>query len=143
MQLLIFCILRVLSIDSGVQLEQIMNQLTKRTGVARIIAATRYSIEGLMLAIRTETAFSQETYLFLFLVPLALLFGETDVERVLLIAVLILVLVTELLNTAIEAVVDRIGTEFHPLSKQAKDLGSAAVFMTLSLALITWLLILW
>jgi diacylglycerol kinase (ATP) len=108
------------------------------TGIARVIAATRYSISGLRAAWRFESAFRQETTLAVFLMPVALWLGTTAVERALLIAVLGIVLITELLNSAVEAVVDRVGEEHHALAGRAKDMGSAAVFISLVLALVTW-----
>lgn len=115
---------------------------TKKAGIARIARAFRYSIDGLSLATKTETAFFQELCIFVCFAPLGLWVGETDVEKILLLGVLVLVLIVELINTAIEAAINRIGTEFHPLSGQAKDFGSAAVFLTLCLAFFTWALIL-
>lgn len=114
----------------------------RKSGIPRIIAATRYSYEGLKLAIRSEEAFKQEFALFLILAPLGLWLGETGMERVLLVGVLVIVLIVELLNTAVEAVVDRVSSDFHELSGQAKDLGSAAVFLSLGLVIFTWALIL-
>lgn len=114
----------------------------RRTGLARVIAATGYSFAGLKLAITSEEAFRQEFVLFLFLAPLGIWIGESNVERILLIGVLLIVLIVELLNTAVEAVVDRVSADFHELSRQAKDLGSAAVFISLSLVVTTWTLIL-
>jgi diacylglycerol kinase (ATP) len=108
------------------------------TGIARVIAATRYSLSGLRAAWRFESAFRQETTLAVFLMPVALWLGTTAVERALLIAVLGIVLITELLNSAVEAVVDRVGEEHHALAGRAKDMGSAAVFISLVLALVTW-----
>lgn len=114
----------------------------RKTGIARVIAAAGYSYAGLCLALNSEPAFRQEFVLFLILAPLGLWLGETATERILLIGVLVLVLIVELLNTAVEAVVDRVSSDFHELSRQAKDLGSAAVFMSLGLVLLTWSLIL-
>jgi diacylglycerol kinase (ATP) len=108
------------------------------TGIARVIAATRYSISGLRAAWRFESAFRQETTLAVCLMPVAWWLGATAVERALLIAVLGIVLITELLNSAVEAVVDRVGEEHHALAGRAKDMGSAAVFISLVLALVTW-----
>lgn len=109
-----------------------------KTGVERVIAATRYSLSGLQAAWRFESAFRQETTLAVLLVPVALWLGTTAVERALLIAVLGIVLITELLNSAVEAVVDRVGEEHHALAGQAKDMGSAAVFVSLLLTVVTW-----
>ncbi|MCH1599873.1 MAG: diacylglycerol kinase [Pseudomonadales bacterium] len=109
-----------------------------KTGLRRVLAATRYSFNGLLLALKTEEAFKQEFALFIVLAPLGFWLGQNDIERLLLVGVLVLVLIVELLNTAIEAVVDRVSSDFHELSGQAKDLGSAAVFLSLVLVLITW-----
>ncbi len=100
-------------------------------------------MQGLKLAWQSEAAFRQELILVLFMLPVALLVEVPMVERILLIMTLMIVLIVELLNSAIEAVVDRIGHEIHPLSGQAKDIASAAVFIALALCGITWLLILW
>mgnify|MGYP000144178245 CR=1 FL=1 len=114
----------------------------KRTGFKRIIAATRYSFDGLKLAAETESAFKQELLASLVLIPLAIWLGDTAIEQSLLIASVVLVMIVELLNTAVEAVVDRVSSDFHELSRQAKDLGSAAVFLSISLAVLIWLLLL-
>ncbi len=113
------------------------------TGVRRIINATFFSLAGLKTAWRNEAAFRQECALCVVLVPLAFWLGQTAVERALLIGSCLLVLVVELLNSAVEAVVDRVGTDHHRLSGQAKDLGSAAVFVGLVLTAIVWALIAW
>jgi len=97
---------------------------------------------GLRDAWRFEEAFRIETLLFVTLSPLGIFLGESPVERVLLVGCLLLVLVTELLNSGIEATVDRVGEEHHHLSGRAKDIGSAAVFVSLLNVLVTWGLIL-
>lgn len=112
------------------------------TGWRRLINATGYSWAGLKAAWRNEEAFRQEGFLCAILTPVALWFGETSVERVLLIGSLLLVVIVELLNTGIEVAIDRIGFERHELSARAKDIGSAAVFVALLNAAITWLLLL-
>lgn len=109
-----------------------------KTGIARIIAATGYSRQGLAAAWRHESAFRQECTLALILLPLAWWLGTTLAERLILIAVLAIVIITELLNSGIEAVVDRIGEEHHALAGRAKDMGSAAVFISLLLVLVVW-----
>jgi len=109
-----------------------------KTGVARLIAATRYSFAGLRWAWRSEEAFRIEVVLFVILAPLGMWLGENSVERVLLVSVLVMVLLLELLNTAIEALVDRVGSEFHELSGVAKDIGSAVVLISLGLVLFVW-----
>jgi diacylglycerol kinase (ATP) len=106
-----------------------------------VINATGYSLSGLAAAARHEDAFRQELILVALLTPFALWLGDTGVERALLIGCLILVLIVELLNSAIEATVDRISFENHRLAKRAKDIGSAAVMLALVNAGIVWLLI--
>jgi len=113
------------------------------TGLRRIINATSFSFAGLRAAWRDEAAFRQEALLCVVLVPAAFWLGRTAVERSLLLGSCLLVLIVELLNTSLENVVDRIGQEHHRLSGQAKDLGSAAVFMSLILTLVIWCLIAW
>jgi diacylglycerol kinase (ATP) len=113
------------------------------TGFRRVANATSVSFAGLRAAWREEAAFRQELLLCAVLVPAAVWLGETAVERALLIGSCLLVLIVELLNSGIEAVVDRVGTEHHRLSGQAKDLGSAAVFLSLLLVLVVWGLIAW
>ena len=110
-------------------------------GVRRLINALFYSLSGLALAYRHESAFRQEIALAAVLIPIACLLPLGAVERVLLITSALLVLVVELLNSSVEAAIDRIGFDTHRLSKRAKDLGSAAVLITLTLLLITWLLL--
>jgi len=99
-------------------------------------------MQGLRLAWVHEAAFRQELMLAIIMLPIALLVDITTIERLFLILTLFIVLIVELLNSAIEAVVDRIGDEIHPLSGQAKDVASAAVFMSLALCGITWAVIL-
>lgn len=116
---------------------------TGKTGLRRIRNATLFSFAGLRTAWRDEAAFRQELLLAVALVPAAVWLGRTAVERALLIGSCFIVLIVELLNTSIENVVDRVGEEPHRLSGQAKDLGSAAVFLSLVLVLVTWGLIAW
>lgn len=99
-------------------------------------------MKGLKAAWVHEAAFRQELMLAIVMLPIALWVDVSTVERLLLILTLFMVLIVELLNSAIEAVVDRVGSEIHPLSGQAKDIASAAVFLTLTLCGITWLAIL-
>jgi diacylglycerol kinase (ATP) len=113
-----------------------------QTGIARIISATRYSWQGLSACWRMEAAFRQEALLALLLVPLGIYLGDSGTEKALLVATCLLVLIVEVLNSAIEAVVDRIGHEKHELSGVAKDLGSAAVFLSLILLVLVWGLVL-
>ena len=111
-------------------------------GIRRLIKATGYSCKGLAAAFRNETAFKQEVALSLVLIPMALWLGGSGLEQALLIMSWLLVLMFELVNSAIEAVVDRIGTEHHELSGRAKDIGSAAVLLALVNAAVVWFLIL-
>lgn len=113
-----------------------------KTGVQRVINATRYSLEGLAAAARHEDAFRQELILAAALVPLGLWAGNDGVERALLVGSVLMVLVVELLNSAIEAAVDRVSLEDHRLAKRAKDLGSAAVMVSLATVAAVWLLVL-
>lgn len=108
-------------------------------GFERIINAFRFTFKGIRSAWSNEEAFRQEALVLIPVIPAGLLIGETFFEKALLICVWLLVLVIELLNSAIESVVDRIGYEKHPLSGQAKDMGSAAVFIGISIAIIIWI----
>jgi diacylglycerol kinase (ATP) len=110
--------------------------------VTRLIKATGYSLAGLRAAYQNEQAFRQESWLLLILVPLALYLSPDNTERALLIGSWLLVMIVELLNSAIEAVVDRIGPEWHELAGRAKDIASAAVMVALLLAACVWLLVL-
>jgi diacylglycerol kinase (ATP) len=112
------------------------------TGIRRVISAARNSFAGIAEAVRHEDAFRQELILAAILVPLAFWVGRSGVERALLVGSVLLVLIVELLNSAIEATVDRISYENHRLAKRAKDIGSAAVMLALILAGSTWLLVL-
>ncbi|QIW15815.1 diacylglycerol kinase [Pasteurellaceae bacterium RH1A] len=105
----------------------------------RVIRATGYSMQGLKAAYIHEAAFRQEVWCALILVPLGLFLGDGAVEKVLLVGSVLLVLLAELLNSAVEAVVDRFGKEIHELSGRAKDIGSAAVFMAMVMCGMTWL----
>ena len=113
-----------------------------KTGIRRIVDAAGYSWAGLAAAFRHEDAFRQEAFLAAVLIPLALVLGDSAVEHALMIGAVLLVLVAELLNSALEAAVDRISTERHPLIKRAKDMGSAAVMLTLLNVVIVWMLVL-
>ena len=116
--------------------------LKGRTGWRRILQAGAYSWAGLVAAFRGEAAFRQLLLLNALLIPLALCLSVDRGERALLIAVCLLALIVELLNSAVEAAIDRISLELHPLSKQAKDLGSAAQMVALTLIAAVWALIL-
>lgn len=110
-------------------------------GVQRLFHALRYSFDGLREAVRVEAAFRQELLLAAILTPLAWWLPVTTMERVMLIGVLFIVLIVELLNSGLEAVVDRISLANHDLSRRAKDFGSAAVFVALALTALVWLAI--
>lgn len=110
--------------------------------VLRLLRATTYALRGLRDAFRGQVAIRQELLIILVMSPVALWLGENGVERGLLIGVLFLILLTELLNAAIEATVDRIGPEHHELSRKAKDMAAAAVLISLVTAAVVWLLIL-
>ena len=113
-----------------------------KTGLVRIWNAFNYSLAGLRAAIRQEPAFRQELFLAMLLVPTALLIGVSATSKALMIASVLLVLIVELLNSAIEAAVDHTSLEQHPLAKRAKDIGSAAVLLSLLNVMVVWLLIL-
>ena len=112
------------------------------TGLTRIIKAFGYSAKGFAACYRNEAAFRQEVAATIVLVPLGLWLGDSGIERALLVGSWLLVLVVELLNSGIEAVVDRIGPERHELSGRAKDIGSATVLLTILIAALTWGLVL-
>jgi diacylglycerol kinase (ATP) len=114
-----------------------------RTGLDRVLHAFGYSMNGLALAFREESAFRQETALAVVMLPASFWLGRSWVEVGLLAGSVLLVLIVELLNSAVEAVVDRVSLEMHDLSKRAKDLGSAAVFIALVLAGGLWAGALW
>ena len=109
-----------------------------KQGLARLVAAAGNSLAGLRAAWRCEAAFRQETALVAILLPIALLLPVTMPERLLLIASLFVVLIVELLNSAVEAAIDRISLDRHELSARAKDIGSAAVMLSLLLAAVIW-----
>lgn len=111
-----------------------------KTGIARIIAAAGYSLKGIKAAIRNEAAFRQEVFLAVILCPIAFWKAENVEQLLWLIGSIVSVLVVELLNSAIEALADAISLDHHPLLGQAKDLGSAAVLLTLIFAMVVWLL---
>ncbi len=122
---------------------QRISEFKSKSGLKRILGAIGYSMEGFKSAWKGEHAFRQEMVLVVSATIVALLLPVTPLEKLMLIGVFVLVLIVELLNSAIEAVVDRVSLERNPLSKNAKDFGSAAVFLTLSLAAATWAVIVW
>ena len=111
-------------------------------GPGRILKATRWSLQGLRAAWRHESSFRLEVYLFVLLAPLGLWLGADGIERALLVGSMLLVLSAELLNSAIEAVIERYGAEHHELAGRAKDMGSAAVFVLMMNVLLVWGLVL-
>ena len=113
-----------------------------KTGLQRVLNAAGYSWAGLTAAFRHEDAFRQEVFLALLLIPLALYLGNTGTSRALMIGAVLLVLIIELLNSALEAAVDRISLEHHLLIKRAKDMGSAAVMIALANVVVVWALVL-
>ena len=113
-----------------------------KTGLKRLVNAFGYSIEGFKSAFKNEDAFRQELMLAIILIPTGILIGETGFQKALLVSSILAVLIVELLNSGIEATVDRISLEKNSLAKRAKDIGSAAVFLTIVNAILTWLIIL-
>jgi diacylglycerol kinase (ATP) len=113
-----------------------------KTGLKRLIDAFGYSIEGFKSAFKNEDAFRQELILAIILIPTGILIGENGFQKALLVSSILAVLIVELLNSGIEATVDRISLEKNSLAKRAKDIGSAAVFLTIVNAILTWLIIL-
>lgn len=123
--------------------EQPISEFKSKSGIKRVFSAFFYSIDGFRAAWRYEHAFRQELMIAIPGVMLALLLPVSRLEKLALIASLVLVLIVELLNSAIEAVVDRVSLDRHSLSKTAKDLGSAAVMLSFALALVTWFVVLY
>jgi diacylglycerol kinase (ATP) len=119
-----------------------MSDRHKPTGLTRLLRAFGYSFQGFRHTWREEAAFRQEVVLSLLVIPVGLYLGHTGVERAMLVSPMLLILVVEILNSAVEAVVDRSGTERHPLAGMAKDMGSAAVMLSFALLGTVWLLIL-
>ncbi|WP_462172159.1 diacylglycerol kinase [Pseudoalteromonas xiamenensis] len=112
------------------------------TGLHRVFKATGYSFKGFLAAWRFEAAFRQEVFLFVVLASVACVINVNIAERALMLLCLFVVLLTELLNSAVEAVVDRVGTEHHELSGRAKDIASAAVFISLLMTFVVWSVVL-
>lgn len=115
----------------------------RHTGLTHLVHSTRYSWKGLQAAFKNETAFRQEVVIAAIMLPFAWWIADTTISWLLLVGSLFLVLIVELLNSAVENVVDRIGTEHHELSGRAKDIGSAAVMLSLMMAGLTWGLLAW
>lgn len=114
-----------------------------KKGLVRLWNATGYSRDGILAAWRHEAAFREEILLAAITIPLAFYLGKTGVERALLVGCIILILIVEILNSAVEAVVDKASPEKHDLAKRAKDMGSAAVLFSLTNAAVVWACILW
>ncbi|MBP6124188.1 MULTISPECIES: diacylglycerol kinase [Providencia] len=112
-------------------------------GFTRVIKAAGYSLKGLKAAWVNEAAFRQEAVAAVIAIIIAFYLDISYIDRILLVSVVVLVAIVELINSAIEAVVDRVGSEFHELSGRAKDIGSAAVFISIGLALFVWGIVLW
>ena len=119
----------------------IENEIRPSIGPARLAGALRYSIAGFRHAARREAAFQQELLVTLLLLPAVLLLPVSALERLILALSMLFVMAVELLNSAIEATVDRISSERHPLAGQAKDMGSAAVFIALAMSALCWAVI--
>jgi diacylglycerol kinase (ATP) len=124
-------------------MEHPISEFKSKRGIARLLAACRNTWDGLSWAWRSEAAFRQEVVVIAIATVVALLLPVSGFQKLVLVGVLVLVLIVEIINSAIEAIVDRISLERHPLSKVAKDMGSAAVALTLLLALATWLVVLY
>ena len=118
------------------------NPYKGKTGLRRLVNAFGYSIAGTLAAFKHEDAFRQEVVMAVVLTPVALYFGETAIDQALMISSLLFIIIVELLNSSIEATVDRISVKHHKLAKRAKDIGSAAVFFSLINAAVIWFLLL-
>ncbi|NOZ13228.1 MAG: diacylglycerol kinase [Acidobacteria bacterium] len=119
------------------------NSMKAARGIRHIVDATRFSIKGIAATAKTEAAFRQELILAVVLIPLSCFLPVAPVNRILMIASLLLILLTELLNSAIESIVDMVSPEYHELAGKAKDCGSAAVMFSLFIAGLVWALSLW
>ena len=119
-----------------------MSEFNQTGGLLRLVRAFGYSLAGFRACYRHEAAFRQEVLVALVVIPLGLWLGETGVERALLVGSWLLVMIVELLNSAVEATVDRFGPELHKLSGRAKDIGSASVLLSITLAAAVWGLLL-
>jgi diacylglycerol kinase (ATP) len=114
-----------------------------KQGIARLINALGYSRDGLAAAWKNEAAFREEVLLAAIAIPLALFLGETGVDRALMVGSILLILIVEILNSGLEAIVDKASPEKHELAKRAKDMGSAAVLLSLINAGVIWVCVLW
>ncbi|MBY7666822.1 diacylglycerol kinase [Vibrio anguillarum] len=113
-----------------------------RTGMSRLFYATGYSMKGLQAAWKNEAAFRQEIVASIILIAITFFLPVNELEQLMMIGSLVLIVIVELMNSAVEAVVDRVGSEWHELSGRAKDIGSAAVLIALLFAAFTWIFIL-
>lgn len=111
---------------------------TGNKGIKRIINATKFSIDGIKATWQSEEAFRQEAVAAMILLPLSFWVAESVIEWILLVVTVLLLLLVEIVNSSIEAVVDRFGSDWHELSKKAKDAGSAAVSIAIAIAVLTW-----
>lgn len=125
--------------QNKIQTNAIFDNNAKPKGITRLYLALRNSCRAFSWLLKNESAFRQEGVALLLAIPLTFFIGVTPVEQIILIATVLFVMLIEIINTAIEVVVDRVGLEIHPLSGLAKDLGSAAVSISLILAALTWL----
>jgi diacylglycerol kinase (ATP) len=123
--------------------DKMFDNKNKPTGINRIMRASEHSIRAFNWLIKNETAIKQELMVIVILIPLSFIFDITALEQVCLILSLLFVLFSEMLNTAIEVIVDRIGLEINPLSGLAKDIGSAIVMLSLGMTVLVWACILW
>lgn len=128
--------------DKDKQKTETVSGKPSNTGIQRVLKASIYSLQGLKAALKHEAAVRQELVLLVVAVLLLYRFDVSQIERILMLGTVVLVLIVELINSAIESVVDRIGVERHELSGRAKDIGSAAVFVALLFAAFTWFYIL-
>ena len=120
-----------------------IDEFKGKQGLTRLINALGYSRDGLKAAWKNEAAFREEVLLAVVAIPLALFLAKTGVDRALLLGSILLILIVEILNSAVEAVVDKASPEKHELAKRAKDMGSAAVLLSLANAAIIWACVLW
>ena len=114
-----------------------------KQGIPRILNAIRYSLEGFAAAWKNEAAFREELLLAVITIPLAFYLGKTGVDRALMVGAMLFILIVEILNSGLEAIVDKASPEKHELAKRAKDLGSAAVFLSIINAAVIWACVLW
>lgn len=124
-------------------IEKPPNNFWSTISLVRLFKALMYSLAGFTAAFRTESSFRLEVILAVFLVPLGIILGQNGVEKALLVSSVLLVLIVELINTAVETLVERISPEWHTLSGRAKDIGSASVLISALVTIAVWILVLW